>query len=115
MSEQPNRHLSHKDFRITLVRELLTKYSEMNEFVTGTRSHHKSLPPPTRLIERHFPDKNHLTPAGKPSQLNCQVCSGRRGNGHKTTIYRCNECDIALCIVPCFRLYHTYTDPTRYI
>ena len=110
LSLQSKPHLSHKDFRITLAKELLLKHCDENP-----KPNRRSLPPPARLAERHFPERNEISSAGKPTQLNCSVCSFKKGNGRKRTIYSCNECKVALCIVPCFRLYHTYIDPARYL
>ena len=109
-----SKHLSHKDFRVTLAKELLLKYSDVTTGSNPSRNR-SSLPPPARLCERHFPDRNPVSSGGSPTQLECVVCSYKKGNGRKRTIYSCNECKVPLCIVPCFRLYHTYVDPARYL
>lgn len=58
---------------------------------------------PLRLTERHFPDRKNQERGRKKSK--CVVCNL---NGiRKDVIYECRECDKALCVVPCFRLYHT--------
>ena len=61
---------------------------------------------PLRLIERHFPDKKNQQLGRKKSK--CVVCNI---NGiRREVIYECRDCDKALCVVPCFRLYHTVKD-----
>ena len=41
-------------------------------------------------------------------------CSNKKGRGKKTTTFYCKQCDIPMCIVPCFELHHTKVDPIRY-
>ncbi|CAC5395839.1 unnamed protein product [Mytilus coruscus] len=45
----------------------------------------------------------------------CNVPTGKRktaGDGRKVvrSSYECKDCDVGLCVDPCFRLYHTYKD-----
>ena len=73
--------------------------------------------PTTRLHERHFP-----SPIGKTSTKSgskkCSVCNfGKKtiqSHGYtgvklprKLTSYMCKSCNLAMCIYPCFELYHT--------
>ena len=59
----------------------------------------------TRLKERHFPDFVPATEKKKNATRKCKVCTA---NGKRSdTRYQCNECDVGLCVVPCFKLYHT--------
>ena len=62
------------------------------------------------LIDRHFPSKIEDQTNGKPHQKDCLVCSKRKTFGQKTTTYKCKQCDLPLCVVPCFDLYHMYKD-----
>ena len=109
-----SKHLSHKDFRVTLAKELLLKYNDVSTGKNPSRNK-SSLPPPARLLERHFPDKNPASSERPSTQFECAVCSFKKGKGRKRTAYSCKECKVPLCIVPCFRLYHTYVDPARYL
>ncbi|RUM31930.1 MAG: hypothetical protein DSY42_02030 [Aquifex sp.] len=45
----------------------------------------------------------------KKVQKACRVCSHttRRERKRSDTRYYCHECDVALCIEPCFEEYHT--------
>lgn len=64
-----------------------------------------------RLTGRHFP--RTLQPREnmkkKKVQKACHVCSHttRRQKKRSDTLYYCHECDVALCIEPCFEDYHT--------
>ena len=73
-----------------------------------------------RLVEKHFPAHFPLEPgynkSSKPSKL-CNVCNfskkaifcltGRQVTiPHKFASYYCPDCNVALCIEPCFWLFH---------
>lgn len=92
-------------FKIELIKKLIEKYSE-NTSKAGRYAPSSS---PLRLTARHFPN---FTPPkeGKPgrSSLRCRVCAAR--GKRKDTSYMCKECDVGLCIVPCFEIYHTKVD-----
>ena len=74
------------------------------------------------LTEKHFP--SYLPPTetkSRPSRR-CVVCTvpvgTKRTKGvpdtkrHETR-FGCTPCGVALCVVPCFRLYHSHTDYKR--
>ena len=75
--------------------------------------------PLQRLTDRHFPSFIPPTERKEKPSRRCIVCcvptGQRRQRGvpaprrHETR-YMCDSCGVALCVVPCFRLYHTYTD-----
>lgn len=105
------KRLTHANFRIQLATELLAKAGQEQLHIRR----HLSLPPPARLTERHFLEKVPLRQSGRPAQLHCHVCCGKKGRGRVTTTYQCKQCKIPLCVVPCHELYHTYVDPVRYL
>ena len=105
------RRMTHKEFRVQLAKELLMESSKQVED-QGRGPHPMPNPPCYRLTGQHFPAKVGLTPSGQPSQPLCVVCSEKK---RKTTTYKCKQCDLPLCIIPCFELYHTKADPARYI
>lgn len=90
--------LTHEQFRIQLAKELLTSVAvnimEDVEHATGPAP--RPLPPLARLTERHFPGR-------LPCQTNCVVCSKKK------------QCNLPMCVVPCFELYHSKVDPHRYL
>lgn len=55
---------------------------------------------PARLTARHFAKKNE---DGKRKR--CVVCASSKIRAE--SIYRCEECNVALCVCPCFEMYHT--------
>ena len=70
-----------------------------------------NVPHPLRLTERHFPE--YVPPTEKKANptRQCVVCSKKRdANGKKIrreSRYCCLVCDVALCVTPCFKIYHT--------
>ena len=58
-----------------------------------------------RLNERHFPKFVPPTEKKHNSMRKCKVCSenGKRAESR----YQCSDCDVGLCVVPCFEIYHT--------
>ena len=113
LSSQGNKQLTHLQFRIQLAHALLTR-AGIN-IASSSSSPRLSQFATTRLYERHFLEKIPLLPSGKFSQLECIVCSNKKGNGRRTTTYQCKQCELAMCVVPCFELYHTHVDPMRYL
>ena len=65
----------------------------------------------TRLTGRHFPSyvENSTT---KSKSRECAVCSQKKNDNGKRirrqTRFQCDECNVGLCAVPCFKIYHTY-------
>jgi hypothetical protein len=87
-------------FRLNIVRKMLEE--------TGGISAPKNNPltdAPLRLTERHFVSKCPPTPTEKASFRRCFVCSKKKKNTR--TAYWCGKCEIALCVVPCFEVFHT--------
>ena len=120
VDRNPNKRtrLTHEQFRITLAKQLLESAgipvdSSSEQNTLGP--HPNPLQPAARLHERHFPTTIGRTQADRPIQQDCNVCSKRKGAGRKTTTYKCKQCDLPMCIVPCFELWHTKSDPHRYI
>ena len=106
--------LTHK-FRIQLAKELLMDTVTVDVELHSCGPHLKPNPPSFRLTGQHFPAKVGLTPSGWQSQPDCIVCSRKKGNGRKSTMYKCKQCDLPMCVVPCFELYHTKSNPERYL
>ncbi len=120
LSTQSGRKLSHLHFRIELAKQLLHEAScpilaSSSSNLLTSHSSQSALSRAARLTERHFPAKVPSRSNGIPGQRDCAVCSGRRGRKRKTTTYCCKQCEVGLCAVPCFELYHTKVDPTRYL
>ena len=59
-----------------------------------------------RLIQRHFVSQYD----NKKYRPDCIVCSSRtlpRWQRHQTN-YKCKQCDLPMCPVPCHEIYHTH-------
>lgn len=98
---------SHLNFRLDLVDRLIERHGTVNE----KKGRPGILPNPVRLTERHFLEV--IQPTEKKLRLTRQYfvcCSKRNDSGkrmRKETRYFCLDCDIGLCLPPCFKIYHT--------
>ncbi|KAL3882991.1 hypothetical protein ACJMK2_029292 [Sinanodonta woodiana] len=69
---------------------------------------------PERLFGRHFPEFIPATPGAKRAHpaRDCVACNKRKkdreGFRRKQTTFRCETCQVALCVPECFRLFHTH-------
>ena len=72
-----------------------------------------------RLLERHFIEKIPATDKCDKPCKRCVVCCVPTGHKRrkgfaaprrKETRYQCKSCLVALCVEPCFELYHTQTN-----
>lgn len=94
------------DFRLNVAEQLIEKYH--------TPKGHMKRPPtidhPLRLTARHFPSLVPPTEAkGSKTQRRCHVCSQTKlqTRKRKATRFMCKECNVALCVTPCFATFHT--------
>ena len=110
-SPQCGRCLRHQQFHMELAKELLHSAGEEVTQMANPQSQY----PLSRLTERQFPARTDITPDGKFLQPDCVVCSRKKGSARKTTSYICKQCKLPMSITPCFKLYHTKTDPLRYL
>ena len=108
LNPNKRKRLTHEQFRVQLATDLLSASDNTVPSRRGPRTH--SSQPLARLTEHHFRVSLGRSEAGCPIQKDCTVCSKRRGRGRK-----CRECNLPMCVVPCFELYHTKTDPQRYL
>ena len=60
-------------------------------------------PLPLRMTGQHFPDKFE----NKKYKPDCEVCSDRKKGNRRQTSFCCKQCNVPLCISPCFERYHT--------
>jgi hypothetical protein len=89
--------ITQKEFRMELAKELLSMHSVRK--ILGSRTVDGG---PSRYIERHWPTKLEKS-------LHCRICS--QAKTRRRTSYGCKQCSsdqpVPLCVVLCFRLYHT--------
>ena len=96
---------SHFQFRLDLVRELITSSRSTEMFPCHSqRRSSTDAEPLFRLVARHFPAYIPRTDKKEHPQRKCVVCHERKQR--KETIYWCRECRAALCVTPCFGEYH---------
>lgn len=94
--------ISLADFQFQLIRQIFTKYATQKQNVCR-RSNTYLL---ERLQGRHFPSILPSTSKNSKPQRRCLVCQNKH-NKRKDTTYTCIKCDVELCPVPCFEIYHT--------
>ena len=98
--------ISFLHFRLNLVRQMI-------QLTGGTSSStpSPSTDQPLRLTGRHFPSKCPKTMSNKASSRRCHVCAAkskkRTENTRKRSSFWCAKCQVPLCVVPCFELFHT--------
>ena len=86
------------DFRLNVVRALVEEFGVQKSDSRGR----PSIETPVGIVARHFPSKVESSSDGRKR---CFVCSHTtRGSKHETKIsYECKECNVGLCVVPCFK------------
>ncbi|UYV61742.1 hypothetical protein LAZ67_1006248 [Cordylochernes scorpioides] len=92
------------EFHINLIGQIIEKYHEARVQVHRGRPS-TSEDRPLRLIERHFPSLVPPTEKKKNPTRYCRVCGANKKR--KESRYMCKDCDVALCVVPCFETFHT--------
>jgi len=94
--------ISLADFQFQLIREIFKKYAKQKQNIC--RRSNTCFP--ERLQGRHFPSTVPPTSKKVKPQRKCLVCQNKY-NKRKDTTYMCIKCDVGLCPVPCFEIYHT--------
>jgi hypothetical protein len=89
--------LSHRDFRLSLIRDLVQEGGRVlcTQIIQGM---------PTLSTSR-LESKHVLHWLEKGRRQRCRVYSAQKKQSK--TIYACPKCNVALCVVPCFKVYHS--------
>ena len=90
--------ISMAKFQLKIIREILEKYHKNINY-----NHRADNNNPSRLIERHFPSA--YVPVGKNRNRRCVVCTAN--DKRRESRYECKNCNVGLCVDPCFKIYHT--------
>lgn len=100
------------EFMLTLSEKIIEKYK--GSVISPKPGRPGRKPHPLRLTERHFPEVIEPTEKKSNPTRVCTVCSKKqdaRGKRvRRETRYYCPQCQVALCVTPCFRIYHTQMD-----
>lgn len=122
------RKMNHSEYREHLAAYLIKK-------ATGSFLHPQNLEMSTsldqhlydehtfRLNGRHFPQKLSRVCNARIKPITCKVCFVGKSESAKTgkikrrrsTSFKCTQCNKAMCIEPCFRIYHVYQDYKKYL
>lgn len=96
-------------YRLEIIQKIMEKYHSADMKPKPGRP--SAAMHPLRLTERHFPEYIPATEKKTNPTRQCAVCSRvRDARGKKIrreSRYYCPDCDVALCVAPCFRVYHT--------
>lgn len=100
-------HISLANFQLSLINEIIQKYQKSVKTFPNKGNKSRKIDIEDRLIQRHFPELVPQKPSGK-KRRKCYVCSHKiEGKKRKDTLYQYKECDVGLCVDPCFKIYHT--------
>lgn len=91
--------ISIAKFQLKLIDQILKKYQKLPARYSITPGNIYL----SRLNERHFPSLYEST--GKNRLRRCVVC--KKNDKRRESRYQCEECNVGLCVFPCFKIYHT--------
>lgn len=96
-------------YRIAVVDGIMKTY--LSDDMRPQAGRPSSTPTPTRLIGRHFPEYIPATEKKLNPTRQCAMCARVRDANNKKirreSRFYCPDCNVALCVCPCFRVYHT--------
>ena len=102
--------VSHVQFRLRLIERLIAEYYKPEQCQRRGRLSLNDMNP-LRLTARHFPKPLPPTAGKMQPTSRCKVCCSHNKDGkkiRKETRYYCADCDVPLCVVPCFEIYHSH-------
>ena len=105
LSSSGGKKISHGDFHLTLIREMLewSGHEPPPSMPVGRPA------PASTIIRRLDTRHNKHWPGRNTKQQCCRVCSARGVT--RTVVFKCVKCDMALCVDrSCFEDYHTKND-----
>ena len=94
-----------QNFREILVRELIIHSQEENLTASGI-SRGRPSATASQLSRLEVKHSQHWPARG--TWRRCRVCLLQTQT--RTTLYFCRKCDVGLCIVDCFEIWHTHVD-----
>ena len=115
-----NNKLSHDDYIHHIASYLIE--TSMGDCTRLPQRTERPTPMKMRLVEKHFICKIPQNPMCKtPPNPICKACNFSKNEiakmgfepkalHRRTTTYHCHKCQVALCVTPCFEIYHTVED-----
>ncbi|XP_068104032.1 piggyBac transposable element-derived protein 4-like [Hyperolius riggenbachi] len=104
-----DRPVTHADFIWKLCECICLRYQTASDARVGRRASY--VVNPECLTGRHFMEYIPPTPKKNAPTRTCHVCcskSDEKGKRiRKESRFYCPDCDVALCAIPCFKIYHT--------
>lgn len=101
--------ISSLEFRLQLIDEYIETYHNPEYSSKGVRP--SKTPNPLRLTERHFLEPIPSTVKKATPTKRCAVCCSKQSVTGKRirreSRYYCRDCNVGLCLTPCFKIYHT--------
>ena len=96
---------THLNFRLKIITEIISWHS----YTKGKNNRHgpQTHKQPLRLVERHF--IRQMSQESKKQKRKCVRCQAI-GIKKRETTYQCKECEVTLCVTPCFDINHTKKD-----
>lgn len=96
------KHTPLADFQLSLIHQLIEKFHVPAVRPRGGRP--SAVDTPIRLTARHSPS---IIPSKRRKVLQvCIMCSKGKEKKRKESRYMCSVCNVGLCVVPCFEVYH---------
>ncbi|XP_068985425.1 piggyBac transposable element-derived protein 4-like isoform X2 [Bombus flavifrons] len=98
---QEKEKVTMRAFHLRLLKEIFEKFGYTNNNISSNKS---IADHPFRLSGKHFPSYCRSTKS-KKALRNCIICS--KNDVRRRSRYECEDCDVGLCVIPCFKIYHT--------
>ncbi|XP_040203816.1 piggyBac transposable element-derived protein 4-like [Rana temporaria] len=111
LKKKSDKPVIHADFIWKVTERIFVNHQTPSMAVNRAGRRAVGVVNPERLTGRHFMD--YIPPTEKksaPTRMCVVCCSKRDGSGkkiRKETRFHCPDCDVGLCAVPCFKIYHT--------
>ncbi|XP_023213037.1 piggyBac transposable element-derived protein 4-like [Centruroides sculpturatus] len=97
--------ITHLKFRTELIKDIIDHHLK-GDGLRKRRTYEHDIAISQRLLGNHFICRNQISRSTDYTlRRACVVCSAN--NVRRDVRYSCRQCDVALCAVPCFEIFHT--------
>jgi hypothetical protein len=94
--------ITHKEFHEILLRDLIVQTHVANIMVSGVS---RGRPSSSGAQLSRLGVKHSQRWPSKGKQRRCRVCSLNKRT--RSTLFYCKKCDVGLCVMDCFEMWHT--------